>query len=92
MFVMHGAEGAQLDGKVAMGRIEQAASRRTRQGAKRRRDWYRSMMDCGDDQCGECRVCRHFEFEDFVNAVALPDLPISVTYDPCVIAYLNASK
>lgn len=68
-----------------------AAERRARQGRKRMRDWYRSMMDCGEPGlCGdECRVCRHFAFEEWVSTVGKGGFGYSVTYDPDVVAYIN---
>ena len=55
---------------------------------KRRRDWYRSMMDCGDEGCTECRVCRHYEFEELWNAVGKPP-GSTVSYDRDVLLYLK---
>jgi hypothetical protein len=49
-------------------------------------------MDCGDDGCGECRVCRHLDFQDYVRAVASSDVPSFVSYDPEVVAYLSRRK
>ena len=72
--------------------ISAAAERRKRQGRTRLRNWQRSLMDCGDDGCGECRVCRHYDFVDYVQAVAPRDIPWSVNYDPCVVAYLNSRR
>lgn len=72
--------------------LQRAAERRKRQGETRRRNWYRSMMDCGDVGCGECRVCRHYDFVDYVQAVAPRDVPYSVSYDPCVTAYLKRKQ
>lgn len=72
-----------------MDRTERAAERRERQGRARLRVWQRSQMDCGEDGCGECRVCRHYDFEEYVHAVA-PGVPHSVSYDPDVLAYLRS--
>lgn len=67
-----------------------ASERRARQGQKRLRDWYRSLMDCGEPgSCGDqCRVCRHFAFEEYVGMVA-GGVPYSVSYDQDVINYLK---
>lgn len=75
-----------------MDRIERAAERRERQGRARLRVWQRSQMDCGDEGCGECRLCRHYNFEEYVRAVAPPGIPCSVSYDPDVIAYLRSKS
>lgn len=69
-----------------------AAERRKRQGRTRLRNWRRSLMDCGEDGCGECRVCRRFEFEEYVNAVAPRDIPWSALYDPYVVAHIRNRK
>ena len=67
-----------------------AAERRARQGRKRLRDWYRSLMDCGEPGlCGDqCRVCRHYAFEEYVGMVAA-GMPHSVRYDEDVMRYIK---
>ena len=75
-----------------MDRTARAAERRERQGRARLRVWERSRMDCGEDGCGECRVCRHLDFEEYVRAVAPRDIPCSVIYDPDVLAYLRSKS
>jgi hypothetical protein len=75
-----------------MDRMTAAAERRERRDRTRLRNWYRSQMDCGDDGCGECRVCRHLDFQDYVRAVASSDVPSFVSYDPEVVAYLSRRK
>jgi hypothetical protein len=75
-----------------MDRIAAAVERRARQNRIRLRNWYRSQMDCGEEGCGECRVCRHFDFQEYVHAVAPSDIPCSVSYDPEVVAYLSRRK
>lgn len=69
-----------------------AAERRQRQGRARLRAWRRSMMDCGEDGCGECRVCRYYEFKEYVSMVAPRDVPCSMTYDPAVLDHLKHSN
>ena len=75
-----------------MNAIQRAADRRERQGRQRYRVWRGSTMDCGDEGCGYCRVCRHYDFQDYVRAVAPRDVPCSVSYDQDVVRYLNSSK
>ena len=72
--------------------MAEAEQRRERQGRARLRAWRRSQMDCGDDACGECRVCRHYEHQEWVAAVAPRDIPCSVGCDPDVVAYLRSKQ
>ena len=72
-----------------MDRIKAAADRRARQGRSRLRAWQRARMDCGDEVCGQCRVCRHHDHEEYVHSVAPRYIPCSVGSDPCVVAYLR---
>lgn len=72
------------------GAIDLAEEKRQRRNAKRLRDHYRSMMDCDGEGCGECHVCRHYKFEEWVSQVATRDIPYTVSYDPDVTNYLKA--
>lgn len=72
--------------------MELAQQRRERRNRKRLRDHFRSIMDCGNEGCGECRVCRHYAFEEYVSAVAPRDVPCSVSYDQDVLRYLAAKN
>lgn len=59
---------------------------------KRRRNWLRSQMDCGDYGCGECRVCRRLDFLEWVGQVAPRDIPYSVERDDIVDAAIRARR
>lgn len=61
-----------------------AAHKRTR----RRRSWQRSQMDCGQDGCGECRVCRRLEFLEWAGQVA-GGVPHSIEQDEIVDKYIR---
>lgn len=45
---------------------------------RRRWSWLGSKMDCGDEGCGRCRVCRRLAFHEYVSAVAPRDIPCRV--------------
>jgi hypothetical protein len=69
--------------------MQKAAERRRRQGRKRMRDWYRSMMDCGGDGCGECRVCRRLAFHEYVSAAVPSGIACHVASNNDVDDYIR---
>lgn len=58
-------------------------------GRKRYRAYMGSQMDCGEEGCGYCRVCRRMDFLEFVSAVAPRDIPCTISPIPDVDAYIR---
>ena len=61
---------------------------REAKGLKRYRAYMGSQMDCGDDGCGYCRVCRRLNFLEWVGQVAPRDVPWTISPDHDVDAYI----
>ena len=58
------------------------------QGAKKIPRLHGIAMDCGDEGCGYCRVCRRLNFLEWVGQVAPRDVPCSISPDHDVDAYI----
>jgi len=52
---------------------------REAKGLKRYRAYMGSQMDCGDEGCGYCRVCRRLDFLEWAGMVAPRDIPCSIS-------------
>ena len=69
-----------------MDALTRASERRQRQGRSRLNAWHGSLMDCGEDGCGLCRVCRHYAFAEWAGMVAPRDPPSTPPSDRQVLA------
>ena len=56
---------------------------------RRRQVWLGSQMDCGDEGCGFCRVCRRLAFHEYVSMVAPRGIPCSVEQNGDVDRYIR---
>ena len=56
---------------------------------RRRQVWLGSQMDCGNEGCGFCRVCRRLAFHEYVSMVGPRDVPHSIERDDVVDGYIR---
>ena len=56
---------------------------------RRRNVWLGSQMDCGDEGCSYCRVCRRLAFLEYASMVAPRDIPCSVERNDDVDNYIR---